>query len=426
MKKLSAVFVALLVMQIVGVAIAWAQTTTGGISGIVHDETGAVLTRVEMTIKNVETGISRSVVTDARGRFQAPNLSLGAYEVEAKLTGFQSQLRSGITLSVGQEAVIDFTLRVGDVSQTVEVHAEAPVIETTTSSVSGLVEGRQIRDLPLNGRSFEELAILQPGVTMARVGSKGFTGGSGQKINVGGARTYSSSFLMDGTDIKDMWGQTPGSVAGVSLGVDTVREFKVLVNSYSAEYGNAAGGVITAISRSGTNAIHGSVFEFLRNSAMDARNFFDLDARNPLVRSNPPPFKRNQLGFTVGGPVRRDKTFYFGSYEGLRQRLSTTAFANVATPAAREGNLPTGPVEVVSAIKPYLALLPLPNGRDNRDGTAEYSGAVRTPDNEDYFMGRVDHHFSSADSIFARYSIDTATEEVPSAAMPPVPASLGP
>ena len=367
---------------------AFAQLTTGTISGTVRDDTGAVLARVEVAVKNVETGISRTVVTDDRGRYQAPNLSLGSYEIQARLSGFQSTIRSGITLAVGQEAVIDFTLKVGDVTQTVEVQAEAPVIETTSSAVAGVVEGRQIRDLPLNGRSFEELAILQPGVTMARVGQKGFTGGNGQKINVAGARTYSSSFLMDGTDIKDMWGETPSSVAGVSLGVDTVLEFKVLVNNYSAEYGSSAGGVVTAISRSGTNGIHGSVFEFLRNSALDARNFFDLDPRRPLVRSSPPPFKRNQFGVTLGGPIRKDKTFYFGSYEGLRQRLATTSFTNVATASAREGNLPTGRVEVVSAMVPYLKLLPLPNGRDNRDGTGEFFGPIRTPDNENYFMGR--------------------------------------
>lgn len=239
------------------VPVAKTQVTTAALLGTVRDETGAVLPRVNVTIKNVGTGIVRTVMSDDHGRYDAPNLSLGNYEVQAELSGFQTTVRSGITLTVGQEALVDFTLKVGSVAEKIVVTGETPMVETTTATVAGLVESRQIRDLPLNGRSFAELAVLQPGVTLSRSGSTGFMAGNVQKINVAGARNTSSSFLLDGTDIKDVWGSTPGSVAGVSLGVDTVREFKVLVNSYSAEYGGNAGGVVTAISRSGTNNIHG-------------------------------------------------------------------------------------------------------------------------------------------------------------------------
>ena len=176
--------------------------------------------------------------------------------------------------------------------------------------------------------------------------------------------------------------------AGVSLGVDTIREFKVLVNNYSAEYGRAGGGVITSVTRSGTNQLHGSVFEFLRNSAMDARNFFDRDSRRPLERSSPPPFRRNQFGFTVGGPIRQDKAFFFGSYEGLRQRLASTSYNRVPTPETRLTAVPT--------IAPYLPFVPLPTPGADRfsDGTQDYVSAISNPTREDYFMVRIDHKFS--------------------------------
>ncbi|MBI2816805.1 MAG: TonB-dependent receptor [Acidobacteria bacterium] len=396
------------------VQVAKAQVTTATISGTVRDETGAVLPAVNVTIKNLNTGIARTMVTDDRGRYNAPNLLLGNYEVQAELSGFQTAVRSGITLTVGQEAIVDFTTKVGSVTEKIVVTGEAPIVETTTATVAGLVESRQIQDLPLNGRSFADLAVLQPGVTLSRSGSKGFMAGNVQKISIAGARNTSSSFLLDGTDIKDVWGSTPGSVTGVSLGVDTVREFKVLVNSYSAEYGGNGGGVITSITRSGTNELHGSAFEFLRNSALDARNFFDRDARNPTVRSQPPQFKRNQFGATVGGPIRTDKTFFFGSYEGLRERLTTTGFQNVPTALAREGILPAGRVEINQAVVPYLNLIPLPiPNSDNRDGTGEFSAQVNTPADENYFMVRIDHNISENDFFFGRYTFDNGTKNNP-------------
>jgi hypothetical protein len=380
----------------------WPQVSTATISGTARDSSGAMLPGAEVVVRNVETGISRSAVTDAAGRFRIPQLGLGSFEVRASLTGFKTDVRSGIVLTVGREAVLDLTLQVGDVAETVEVTGEAPLVETTSAAVSGLVSDQQIRELPLNGRSLEQLAVLQLGVTISRNAGVGFFSGNVQRINIAGARTSSNSFLLDGSDINDFWNNTPGSVAGVSLGVDTIREFKVLVNNYSAEYGRAGGGVITSVSRSGTNQLHGSVFEFLRNSALDARNFFDRDARNPLERSSPAPFRRNQFGFTVGGPIRQDKAFFFGSYEGLRQRLATTSYNRVPTVETR--------ATAIATVAPYLAFVPLPTPGADRfsDGTQDYVSAISNPTREDYFMMRLDHRFSESDSMFGRYTVDDA------------------
>ncbi|MSO19238.1 MAG: hypothetical protein EXQ56_02055 [Acidobacteria bacterium] len=381
--------------------------SAGTISGTVRDESSAVLPGVEVVMRNVETGFTRTVATDAAGRYSAPQLPLGQYEVRASFTGFKTEVRSGLTLTVGREAVVELILKVGSVAETVEVTGEAPLVETTNSAVAGLVSDQQVRDLPLNGRSIEQLAILQLGVTLSRNGNTGMFSGSVTRINIGGARTTSNSFLLDGTDINDIWNNTPGSVAGVSLGVDTIREFKVLVNNYSAEYGRAGGGVVLSVTRSGTNELHGSAFEFLRNSALDARNFFDRDSLFPSKVTDPPPFRRNQFGFTLGGPIKTDKTFFFGSFEGLRQNLTTTQFSRVPSARIRAFAHPT--------VAPYLALLPLPapNAPEGADGTVEYVGQVREPIDENYMMVRADHSFSSSDSLFGRYTFDNANKFTP-------------
>ncbi|MBI3940424.1 MAG: TonB-dependent receptor [Acidobacteria bacterium] len=361
-------------------------------------------------MKNPGSGVqstdnSTCLSTCDEGRYRAPNLALGSYEVQAQLAGFRTGVRSGITLTVGREAIVEITLGVGELTEKVVVSGEAPLVETTSASVSGLIDEKTIQDLPLNGRSLEQLIQFQPGVTLSRAaGGGGATGGTVSlngtaNVNVGGARIYQNSYLLDNTDVNDTLSYTPGSVAGNFLGVDAIREYKVLVNSYSAEYGRAAGGIVSAVTRSGTNEVHGSAFEFYRNSTMDARNFFD-------PKSDPPPFWRHHFGFTLGGPVRKNQTFFFGNYEGLREDLSTTQVTNVPTAAARQGVLPTRTVQVHPAIRPYLALLALPNGRDNGDGSAQFLGAGNKKTHEDYFMLRIDHNLSSAHSLFGRYTLD--------------------
>ncbi len=395
-------------------SVAWAQVSTGRISGTVSDETGALIPGVDITATNVDTGRTRSLVSDDEGRYVAPNLSLGAYEVEASLAGFQTAVRSGIQLSVGREVVVNITLRVGEISERVTVTGDAPLVETTQSVLADLVDSKIIRDLPLNGRDFTELALLQAGA-MVRIGHqrRSFSpiSGGGTRISIGGARPKQNAYVFDGQDAKDAFGNTPGSAAGTVLGVETVREFSILSNTYSAEFGGA-GGVINVVTKSGTNALHGSVFYFHRNDNLDAGNFFDAPITDPdtgaFIKKAKPEFKRHQFGFTVGGPIVPDKTFIFGSYEGLRERLGTTRIEEVYSLDARAGNIyPIDPL-----VQPYLDLYAVPNGVDFGDGTAENVFAVNEPTNENYFLVKIDHTFSDSDSIDARYFIDDAVGEL--------------
>jgi hypothetical protein len=379
------------------------QTTTGTITGTVKDGSGAVVPGTQVVVLNEDTGLSRTLEADASGRYSALSLNLGSYRVTASHEGFQTQVRTGIVLTIGREAVVDLSLEVGTTSQTVEVAGEAPLVESTTASLGSLVDARTIRSLPLNGRSYDQLALLQPGVSLTSPGPTGgsaYAFGTGRRFTVGGQRPVSNSFLLDGTNVNDQGNGTPGGAAGTNLGVDTILEFKVFTNSFKAEYGKASGSVISAVTRSGTNALHGTAFEYLRNSALDARNFFD-------VTSSPPSFRRNQFGGVLGGPIKKDKTFFFGGYEGFRQGLATTQTANVPTVNARQGILPNGTIPVNPVVVPYLNLYPLPNGRDFGDGTAQFLSAPLVPTNEDNVMGRVDHQLTAKTNLFGRYAFDT-------------------
>lgn len=375
------------------------QATTAAISGVVKDITGAILPGSTVTVKNTDTGIARTIVTDDQGRYRASNLSLGNYEVTASLTGFQTEVRSGIKLTVGREAIVDFTLKVGEITEKVVVTGEAPLVETTKSEISGLVTTEQINALPLNSRDFSQLITLQAGAIRYLHAQGSLTSSLGARIAISGARTSANIFTLDGTDINTTTGYLPSNVAGATLGVDTVREFKVLTSNYSAQYGRAAGANIIAISRSGTNDFHGTIFEYHRNDNLDARNFFD-DTR--------PEFKRNQFGFSLGGPIAKDKSFFFGSYEGLRERLGLTGIARVPTASARQGRLPDRVVTVDPKVKPYLDLYPLPNGRDFGDGTAEFLRADSQRTDEDYLTIRIDHQFSDKHSLFGRFTLDNS------------------
>jgi hypothetical protein len=225
---------------------------------------------------------------------------------------------------------------------------------------------------------------------------------------INGNRPSQVSFLLDGSDINDANNNTPGSAAGVMLGIDTLEEFRVNTNSYSAAYGRSAGGIISAVTKSGTNQLHGSLFEFVRNSAFDAKNFFDSSTA-PI-----PPFRRNQFGVEVDGPIIRNKTFFLGSYEGLRQRLGVTSRSVVPDAHARLGIFPNGSrVTVNPAVPAYLDLVPMPNDRNFGDGTGEFVSAASQATNEDFFVGRIDHHFSDKTSVFARFTADDATVAVP-------------
>ncbi len=387
-----------------------AQVTTGTISGVVKDSSGAVIPGVAVNIKNMDTGIARMVSSDSGGRYHAPNLGIGNYEIQAQVSGFRTEIRTGIDLTVGREAAVDFVLNVGEVAEKVEVRGEASVVETANAAITGLVDDKTIRELPLNGRSFDQLVLLEAGAVWARRATyaAGDLQGGGAKISISGARFNQNSFLLDGTDVNGWNNTMPGSVAGVFLGVETVREFRVVSNAYNAEFGRSAGGVITAVTRSGTNSLHGSAYEFLRNSKLDARNFFDTQI---------PAFKRNQFGFTVGGPVRKDKTFFFGSYEALRDRLGQTVFATVPNQLTRTGIIPINGqlvnLGVAPGVRQILDLYPMPNGRDYGNGTGEFITGISIPTNENYWNVRVDHNFTPNHSIFSRYTFDDGTKTPP-------------
>jgi len=381
---------------------------TANILGVVQDQSGGVLPGVEVTVLNLDTGITSDLVTDDEGRFQVRNLLLGNYQVEASLSGFQTSVRSGILLTVGRAAVVNFTLQVGEVTELVTVTGDAPLINTTSGELSALVEERAIRDLPLNGRSFSQLATLSPGVV-------NFRQRSGEAITVAGARPTQNNWVIDGTSIVGENRSTPGG--GRNLGVEAIREFEVLSSTYSAEFGGAAGGTINVVSRSGSNQVHGSVYEFHRNDNLDARNTFSQEKGE---------FKFNQFGFTLGGPIVKNRTFLFFNYEGLRRRDAAPNISNVPTQLARQGILPKDSggscppgfpentagncVGVVSPVTaPYIALYPLPNGTDFGDGTAEFVSNPAQEDDADYYNVRFDHQFSDSDSMFVRYAITDGT-----------------
>ena len=394
----------IIVVIMVWSAIAAAQGTTAVILGTVRDATGAVLPGANIQVKNQATGSVRNVATDSGGRYRVPALEVGTYEVQASLAGFSTAVKSTIELTVGSEVMVDLQMQVGEVSQSVTVTGEVPLVNTTNATLSGLVGDKEIRDLPLNGRSYDQLAFLQPGVVKFSFGpsttSSFVFNGAGVRMSIAGTPLDYVSFLLDGTDLHDYADFTPGAVTQNNLGVDSLLEFRVLTQNYSAEYGRSGGGVITTVSRAGTNSLHGGLFEFIRNSDLDARQFFDVGSA--------PPFRRNQFGAFAGGPIVRDRTFIFANYEGLRQRLSSTYISTVPDANARTGNLPSGNVAVNPAIQPYLALAPLPNGRDYGDGTAQFFWTFNNPTRQDYGMIRIDHNFSEKYQLFARVTVDEA------------------
>src|SRR3989441_2424703 len=378
-----------------------AQTVGASLQGVVTDATGAALANAEVVVISASTGGVWELKTDSSGRYRVPVLQPGEYEVHVTQTGFQPVVRRGVQLAVGQNAVIDVKLELGAIAEAMTVTGSAPVINTTSGALRGLVSDKEIRELPLNGRSFQQLALLQTGVTPALAAGNDVVGGRTPEISINGARPEQNSFLLDGTDINNVYNKTPGSSAGVLLGVEAVLEFQVLTNAYSAEFGRSAGGVINAVTRSGANALHGSGFEFYRNSALDAKNYFDPKDK-PI-----PDFFRHQFGGVLGGPLRKDKTFYFAAIESLIERLGITGVTSVPDDNARAGSLPGRTVTLHPAVPAYLDLLfPRANGRSLGGGAAEYLFTQTQPTNEYFGQIRIDHRFTGGNSLFARYTFD--------------------
>src|SRR5207249_10624001 len=388
------------------------QVAGGTISGTVTDSSGRVIGNVQITINNLATGVTRDVTTNDGGFYSAPNLLPGTYQAKFSAKGFKTEARSGIALTVGATEVLDLTMKVGTAVETIQVTGEAPAVQLATSDISAVVNATTVRELPLNGRSWTDLATLQPGVDAIQthptfaVGADRGNRGLGQQLTISGARPQQNNYRLDGTSINDYANGAPGSVLGGNLGVDAIQEFSVLTSNYSAEYGKTSGGVINAITRSGTNGLHGSVYEFLRNSALDARNFFD--------GATIPPFKRNQFGASLGGPIHQDRTFFFGDYEGLRQSKGITAVDTVPSGDLRNGAIhnPNGTVTQVPidpAVQRYLPFFPLANGPLTPNGlgnTAFFTFAGQQIVNENYATTRLDHKFSDKDSVFGTYVFD--------------------
>lgn len=399
-----------------------AQTGTSVIVGTVTDASGASLPGVKVSATNTDTGLGGSTTTGASGDYHIAGLTPGPYEIRAEKQSFSTEIRRGITLTVAQQIQINIGMKVGAVKQVVEVSGGAPLVENITSSVSGLVDETQMRELPLNGRDIFQLVLLQVGVSPnPSAGPSPWQKGGFAKAAVNGQRPTSNNVTFDGMDANDPnFNVSPGGAAGVLLGVDAIKEFRVFTDTYSAEYGRNSGSVIQAITKSGTNSLHGSVFEFHRNAALDAKNYFDLPSQGIS------PFIRNQFGGTLGGPVRNDKAFFFLSYEGFREGEGLTEVSRVPNALAHQGLLPAslgscpdasspGCVDVgVNALtQPFLDVIAPSNGQDFGDGTAQVTSTERRITNENYGMARFDYSFTDSHTAFVRYIMDDSTSDVP-------------
>jgi hypothetical protein len=386
-----------------------AQVAGGTFYGTITDPSDRAVPQAQVVITNVATGVTTKVTTNSEGDYSAPNLLPGEYEVTVAAKGFTTEARKGISLTVGALQVLNFALHVGSAERTVvEVTTEAPAVQLASSDISAVVNATTVRELPLNGRSWTDLAALQPGVDTIQTQPSFATGsdrgnrGFGQQLTISGARPQQNNYRLDGVSLNDYANGAPGSVLGGNLGVDAIQEFSVLTSNYSAEYGKTSGGVVNAITRSGTNAFHGSVYEFLRNSALDAKNFFESGGASKAS------FKRNQFGGAIGGPLIKNRTFFFADYEGIRQSKGIPNFDFVPSPAARLGNLQSGTVTVDPAVQKYLALYPVPKPSECAAGADVCQVVVNGQQvvNENFVTTRVDHKFSEKDGLFGTYLYD--------------------
>ncbi|MGH9738943.1 MAG: carboxypeptidase regulatory-like domain-containing protein [Candidatus Acidiferrales bacterium] len=429
-----------------------AQAVTGNISGTVTDSTGAVIAGAQVVVTNTATGVSSTLTSNDQGRYNAPDLVVGPYQVQASKTGFQSVLQKNVSLTVGSQLVVNLTLPVGQAQETVTVESAVSQVETQSTAISSLVSPKQMVDLPLNGRNYEQLLNLAPGVTPVG-GGAGALYGNGASFSIAGARTEGEEFLLDDTNMQDFWNHSAGSASlGTTLGVEAIQEFSLLTNTYSAQFGGN-GAVMNAVSKSGTNSFHGSAYEFLRNSALDSRSYFDL---TPSLQPYKPAFRRNQFGGSLGGPIKKNKLFFFGNYEGLRQALGqTVAGVTLPEPYVANGWVPSssvfGPLPPSCAGGTPSAPAPATGGpytfipfgcasgqpaaaaaiagilgiynkttppASAKDLGGYYGTTVGATQNssENYILGRIDYTLSATDSIFGRYVSDRAYNLSPIAA----------
>jgi hypothetical protein len=393
--------------QMAWVAPAKAQVTGATLSGLVTDDQGGPVANATISVKNAGTGVAREVTSNSDGIYSAPNLLPGEYEVTVTATGFQTLTEKGITLTVGGQQSLNLVMKVGALSQTVEVNAAIPDIQTTSSTVSSTVDSTTIRELPLNGRDWTSLATLEPGVSSipnqvgtgfsANKGNRGF----GNQLSNDGHRANENTYRVNGISINDYSNGSPGGASGLNLGVDSIQEFSVLTSNYTAEYGRTSGAVINAITKSGVNDFHGTAFLFDRDKVFDAKNYFD--PAGPIS-----PFRRVQFGASGGTAIVKDKTFVYGTYEGVRQNKPGSQAIHVPTEAERALAVPS--------IAPYLALWPVaPSGTpvDANGVTQTFNVALPTISNENYYTVRVDQKFSDKNSLAVSYFFDSGPQTQP-------------
>jgi hypothetical protein len=401
----------LFVLWLTSGVIAWAQTAQ--VTGRVSDASGAVVPGAQITLTNQATGSKRETVANDEGYYTVPLLPPGTYEINVTASGFRAVVQSGVVLNVEQVARLDFTLQPGAVNETVNITSDAPLLNRETSSVGQVIDNKTVVTLPLNGRNYAQLATLAPGAT-PNPGSRTADG-----FSLNGNRLFQNLFLVDGADNNNyIFGVDTNSTQALRPSVDAIQEFKVETANYSAEFGRASGGVISVAIKSGTNSFNGSAFEFLRNDALDASNFFAN--RNRL---NKPPLRYNQFGGTIGGPIWRDHSFFFFSYQGTRIRRSDTAVVTVPTPEQKRGIFGNinifDPTNVVAGARVQFANNIIPESRfdpvgrrivalypdPNQPGTINnYASNQRETDDADQYDVRGDHTFSDRDKLFARFS----------------------
>jgi len=397
------------------------QVSGATLSGLITDENGGPVPGANVSIKNLGTGAARDVATNADGFYSAPNLIPGAYEVRVTAKGFQTLVEKEITLNVGAQQALNVSLKVGQLTQTVEVKAALPDVQTTSSTISDTVDSRTVRQLPLNGRDWTSLATLEPGVVSipnqattsfnANKGNRGF----GNQLSNGGHRANENSYRVNAISINDYSNSAPGGATGVNLGVDAIQEFSVLTSNYTAEYGRTSGAVINGITKSGTDQFHGTGYFFDRDSIFDARNFFD--------RTTISPFRRIQFGGSGGTTIIKDRTFVFANYEGIRQNSSSSGTIHVPSQEARNGLLcapavgnnscpALNPITVSPKVVPYLALWPCPASCQNATFTDVVSFNSTTPNraSENYFITRLDHKLSAKDNLSGSYFFDSGPQ----------------
>ncbi|MEI6667181.1 MAG: carboxypeptidase regulatory-like domain-containing protein [Acidobacteriota bacterium] len=396
----------LFILLIGGAATVSAQNVTGTILGVVTDNTGGVMPGVTVTGKNTGTGFTKSEVTDDHGRYALRAISTGPYEVAAELQGFKRQLKK-LQLSVGSEATVNFAMEVGGVEETVVVTGEAAVVQTSSSEVGALVDQKMMQELPLNARDLQQLAVLQPGVQ-----SRGaYDASYGNNITVRGSRPEQNRFLVNGVDAMTAFGTSPQSRGNIMMGVEGMQEFKVLSSDYSASYGNKSGGVITMITKGGTNEFHGSAYEYHRDSATDSAGYFDV--------YGVPKLKRDQFGGAVGGPIQSGKTFFFMNVERYTHDKALTVNSNVLSDAARAGCITQGGVQTCYPINPaitgFLALIPVANrGTNPKDpNIGTYASNPLEHVRETYFTARIDRQFSASNQAWAVITYDDSTNVSP-------------